>query len=65
MRRYVFELFDKNGDLDPLTPGWRCQADVERAIDEYIGNQLNKEAAESTIRNHARRLRFEWLVKSK
>jgi hypothetical protein len=61
VRLYVFELFEKKGDLDPRTAGWRCQADLERAIDEYIGNHLNREAAVSTIRTHARRLRSEWL----
>jgi hypothetical protein len=54
-------MFEKNGDLDPLKRGWRCQADLERTIEEYIGNQLNIEVAASTVRNHARRLRSEWL----
>jgi hypothetical protein len=61
VRLYVFELFEKKGDLDPRTAGWRCQADLERAISDYILNHLGKDAAESTIRNHARRLHSEWL----
>jgi hypothetical protein len=61
VKPHILSLFRQRGDLHSLNAGWRCQADVEKAILEFVEHSLEKTAAESTARRYAREFRDDWL----
>jgi hypothetical protein len=59
VKRHVFELFDYHGCLSPHDPEWSIQADVERAVADFL-DKSGWEAGESTIRKHTAKFISEW-----
>jgi hypothetical protein len=49
---FMFQMLKEKGDFDERgqEEGWRAQADMERAVSEYIADTLEKDMAESTVR---------------
>jgi hypothetical protein len=52
----LFKLLDYHGCPNSADPEWRHQADVEKAVADICGVSV----AESTVREHTRRLLSEW-----
>jgi hypothetical protein len=50
IREVLDRLFEQRGDFRDDKPGWSCQADVERAVFEELGDEAP--SAESTVRRH-------------
>jgi hypothetical protein len=57
VRTFVFDRMDYHGDFDPVDREWSCQADLERAIGDYMGQQS---PSESTLREYATKFYGEW-----
>jgi hypothetical protein len=55
VKAYAFNLLNERGDYDSRpTKDWAKQADLERALLEFMGQTLGKEAAVSTLRRSDR-----------
>jgi hypothetical protein len=65
VQSFVFKLLDDRGWPEPGKPKWRRQADVVRAVTEFIEHELREEAADSTIKVHTKRLMQEWRDQTK
>jgi hypothetical protein len=58
VKEHLFKLLDHHGAPDAAdTDGWRSQADAERAVIAFIGENV---ASESIVRGHTSRLIGEW-----
>jgi hypothetical protein len=60
VREFVFEQMDYHGDFHAADKEWSCQADLERAIGDYVEQQQGLRPTESTLRLHAARFYKEW-----
>jgi hypothetical protein len=59
VRTFVFGKMDYHGDFDPTDKEWSCQADLERAIGDYM-QQQGLHPDESTLRLYAAKFSKEW-----
>jgi hypothetical protein len=69
-RSFTFKLLDEKGDYffnENRVEGWKCQADLERAVSKHLSNLRSRERREqvdgprkSTVRPHVKRFAQEW-----
>ena len=56
---FVHKLMDDHGEFRPWDSEWKCQAEVERAVTNYLGNS-HLRPAESTIRKRVAPMIDRW-----
>lgn len=54
VQSHIKEKFEYNGFLSSDDPEWSCQADVERAISDFISKEYGRIPAISTVRKKAK-----------
>ena len=61
-RLHVLDLFLHHGGLSADDPEWSCQADVERAIQDFFQKLIGQSPATSTVRPYAKKFMQEFMV---
>jgi hypothetical protein len=51
VEQFVFQKMDEEGDFREWDTEWKCQADLERAVSDYVASKYGASPAESTIRS--------------
>ena len=61
-RLHVKDLFNYHGSLSADDAEWSCQADVERAIQDFFLKLMDQSPATSTVRPYAKKFIKEFMA---
>lgn len=61
-RLHIKDLFEHHGPLLPGDPDWSCQADIERALQDFFFNLIGQSPSTSSARKYAKIYMKEFMV---
>lgn len=61
-RLHIKDLFEYHGPLLSGDDDWSCQADIERALQEFFFKLMGQSPATSTVRKYAKMYMNEFMV---